>query len=95
MIELTGYIDVPEGRREAIAAALPLHIALTRAETGCLRFDVTPDADVQGRYNVTELFTDLASFEAHQNRVESSDWGEISSGIPRDYTIRDIPDPQK
>ena len=43
MIELTGYIDVPEGRREAIAAALPLHIELTRAEMGCVRFDVTPD----------------------------------------------------
>ena len=95
MIKLTGYIDVPVGRREAIAAALPLHIALTRAETGCLRFDVIPDADIEGRYNVSELFTDRASFEAHQDRIRSSDWGEISSGIPRDYTIRDIPDPEK
>ncbi len=95
MIELTGYIDIPEGRREAIAAALPLHIALTRAETGCLRFDVTPDAVVEGRYNVSERFADRESFDAHQDRVSTSDCGEISSGIPRDYTIRDIPDPEK
>ena len=95
MIELSGYIDVPEGRREAIAAALPLHIALTRAETGCLRFDVTPDPDVKGRYNVNERFDDRASFEAHQDRVRASEWGEISAGIPRNYTIRDIPDPEK
>ena len=95
MIELSGYIDVPEGRREAIAAALPLHIALTRAETGCLRFDVTPDPEVKGRYNVNERFADRASFEVHQDRVRASEWGEISAGIPRDYTIRDIPDPEK
>lgn len=95
MIELSGYIDVPEGRREAIAAALPLHIALTRAETGCLCFDVTPDPEVKGRYNVNERFADRASFEAHQDRVRASEWGEISAGIPRNYTICDILDPEK
>ena len=95
MIELTGYIDVPEGRREAIAAALPLHIELTRAETGCVRFDVTPDPKVAGRYNVSELFTDRESFDAHQARVKASAWGEISAGIPREYAIRERPDLEK
>ena len=89
MIELTGYIDVPEGRREAIAAAIPLHIELTRAETGCVRFDVTPDPEVEGRYNVSELFTDRESFDAHQARVKASAWGEISAGMRREYSIRE------
>lgn len=95
MIELTGYIDVPEGRREAIAAALPLHIELTRAETGCVRFDVTPDPEVEGRYNVSELFTDRESFDAHQARVKASAWGEISAGIRREYSIRERNDFKK
>ena len=89
MIELTGYIEVPEGRRDAIAAALPLHVELTRAETGCVRFDVTPDPDVEGRYNVSELFTDRESFDAHQARVKASAWGEISAGMRREYSIRE------
>lgn len=95
MIELTGYIDVPEGRREAIAAALRLHIELTRAETGCVRFDVTPDPEVEGRYNVSELFTDRESFDAHQARVKASAWGEISTGIWREYSIRERNDFKK
>ncbi|APO86733.1 putative quinol monooxygenase [Marivivens sp. JLT3646] len=95
MIELTGYIDVPEGRREAIAAALPLHVELTRAETGCVRFDVTPDPEVEGRYNVSELFTDRESFNAHQARVKASAWGEISAGIRREYSIRERNDFKK
>ena len=92
MIELTGYIEVPEGRRVAIAAALPLHIELTRAETGCVRFDVTPDPEVEGRYNVSELFTDRESFDAHQARVKASAWGEISAGMRREYSIRERTD---
>lgn len=95
MIELTGYIDVPEGRREAIAAALPLHVELTRAETGCVQFDVTPDPEVEGRYNVSELFTDRESFDAHQARVKASAWGEISAGIRRKYSIRERNDFKK
>jgi quinol monooxygenase YgiN len=95
MIELTGYIDVPEGRREAITAALPLHIELKRAETGCVRFDVTPDPEVEGRYNVSELFTDRESFDAHQARVMASAWGEISAGIRREYSIRERNDFKK
>ena len=95
MIELTGYIDVPEGRREAIAAALPVHIELTRAETGCVRFDVIPDPEVEGRYNVSELFTDRESFDAHQARVKASAWGEISAGIRREYSIRERNDFKK
>ena len=89
MIELTGYIEVPEGRRDAIAAALPLHVELTRAETGCVQFDVTPDPEVEGRYNVSELFTNRESFDAHQARVKASAWGEISAGMRREYSIRE------
>ena len=42
-IRLSGHIDVPHERRAAVAEALPEHVRLTRAEPGCLRFEVTPD----------------------------------------------------
>lgn len=84
---LTGYIDVPEDRRTAIDAALPEHVRLTRAEPGCLRFDVVPDQNQPGRFLVSEEFVDRPAFEAHQARVRSSNWGKISEGIPRQYEI--------
>lgn len=86
-VTLEGYIDVPEPRRSAIRAALVAHIRLSRAEAGCLRFDVTEDKDVPGRFHVSEAFVDAAAFDAHQARIKASDWGRISAGIERHYQV--------
>lgn len=65
---------------------LPQHIALTRAEPGCLRFDVTRSDDPRV-WLVEELFVDQAAFDVHQARVKASEWGEKTAGIRRDYEI--------
>ena len=90
MIKLTGYIDVPADRLEAVTAALPDHIALTRAEPGCLSFEVTPDPAQHGRFTVAERFTDRAAFDAHQARAGASPWAEITAGIPRHYQVEEV-----
>lgn len=90
-IELKGHLDVPEDRRIAIADALAAHIRLTRAEPGCLAFEVLPDPDVPGRWQVAERFASRADFDAHQARVASSDWGRISQGLTRSYEITEVP----
>ncbi len=89
-VVLTGTLDVPPDRLAAVRAALPEHIRLTRAEPGCLRFEVVEDPEAPGHFRVNEEFTDAASFRAHQARVKSSDWGRISEGIPRDYEIEGL-----
>ncbi|NTE85625.1 putative quinol monooxygenase [Agrobacterium rubi] len=87
-IYLQGHIDVPPDRRQAVADALPLHIELTLAEPGCMAFEVLPSPDVDGRYLVSEIFSDQAAFDAHQQRIKSSEWFVVTQGIPRDYRIR-------
>ncbi len=89
-IRLTGYIDVPADRLDAIQGPLSEHIRLTHAEPGCLSFEVLPDPSVPGRFSVAELFASRADFEAHQARVAASDWGRISAGIPRSYEITEV-----
>jgi quinol monooxygenase YgiN len=86
-IKLVGYIDVPESRLAKITAALPEHIRLTRLEAGCVSFNVTPDADQTGRFNVAEVFATRADFDQHQSRTKSSKWAKITQGIPRSYSI--------
>jgi quinol monooxygenase YgiN len=86
-VTLTGYIDVPPERMDDIQAALPAHISLTRAEPGCLSFDVSPCPEVNGRFLVSEAFVDQQAFDAHQARSGASDWANVSDGIPRDYSI--------
>ncbi|MCR6671745.1 putative quinol monooxygenase [Devosia ginsengisoli] len=83
---LEGYMEVPPERLAAVTDALPAHIALTRAEPGCLAFDVTPSPD--GRFRVSEIFSDQTAFDAHQARVQTSAWAEVTAGLPRHYTVR-------
>ena len=91
-VVLTGHIDVPADRLEQIRAALPDHIRLTRAEPGCIAFELRESAEIPGRFEVRERFADAAAFRAHQARMQASDWGRISAGLARHYTIRGLPE---
>lgn len=86
-VTLTGFITVPLDRITAIRTALPEHIRLTRAEPGCLSFEVIEDDTILGRFNVHETFKDAESFRAHQARATQTEWACISEGIPRTYEI--------
>ncbi|MCA0872120.1 antibiotic biosynthesis monooxygenase [Seohaeicola saemankumensis] len=92
LVTLTGHIMVPPDRLDDIRAALPDHIRATRAEPGCLSFDVVESTSIPGRFDVAERFTDAAAFRAHQTRAAGSDWGRISAGIPRDYVVTGLDD---
>jgi quinol monooxygenase YgiN len=87
-VHLSGYLDIPADRLAAVTAALPAHLALTRAEPGCLTFDVTPSADHPGRFLVAEIFSDQSAFDAHQARAKASAWAVVTDGLVRHYTIR-------
>ncbi|MEQ6247945.1 antibiotic biosynthesis monooxygenase [Sulfitobacter sp. HNIBRBA3233] len=69
-----------------VRAALPAHIVLTRAEAGCISFEVT-ETDDPLVWNVSERFTGKAAFEAHQVRASASDWARETAGIKRDYVV--------
>ncbi len=86
-VSLQGHITVPADRLEQVRQALPDHIALTRAEQGCISFEVTEDRTHPGRFKVSEVFENQAAFDAHQARTRESDWFRITQGIPREYSI--------
>ena len=87
MLILSGRLICADAEEaERVRAHLPDHIRLTRAETGCLSFEVTQSPDPL-IWTVEERFTSRAAFEAHQMRVAASDWGRATRGIKRDYLI--------
>jgi quinol monooxygenase YgiN len=88
-LTLTGTLTCPFERLDTVRAALKTHIALTRAEPGCLQFDVTEDPEQPGLFHVSETFVDRAAFDAHQARAQASAWADASAGLPRDYVIRE------
>ncbi|GAB3150691.1 antibiotic biosynthesis monooxygenase [Microbacterium neimengense] len=86
-IQLTGTVICANEEQSALVARyLPRHIELTRAEAGCIRFDVTPTDDPLV-WAVSELFATEDAFRAHQERVAASEWGTATAGIERKYSI--------
>ena len=68
---------------------LPSHLSLTRAEPGCVSFEVQPTDDPMV-WQVDEVFSSSDAFRAHQSRVAASDWGRITAGIERRYTVEGL-----
>lgn len=87
MITLRGVLRCKTQAEVALVhRLLPDHIRATRAEAGCLSFQVT-ETDDPMVWTVEEAFLDRAAFEAHQACAKSSPWGESTAHIARDYTV--------
>ncbi len=90
-IRLSGRLTCASAAEAAIVRDhLPEHVRLTRAEPGCLSFEVLPASEPLV-WTVEELFRDRAAFEAHQARAQASGWGRATAGIARDYRITEVP----
>ena len=86
-LHLSGrLICADAAQAEIVRTHLPEHIRLTRAEPGCLSFEVTPEPGGL-IWRVEEQFTNREAFDAHQTRTRASLWGQATTGIPRDYAI--------
>lgn len=87
VIELKGRLICESDEEvETVSRYLPRHIELTRAEVGCLHFEVVQTEDPLVWF-VAERFADQSAFDAHQKRVKASDWGRATARIERDYVI--------
>lgn len=87
MIRLTGQLICADAHEAAIVTThLPDHIRLSRAEAGCLHFDITPTDDPLV-WQVDETFTDQAAFDLHQQRTRASAWWTATAAIRREFRV--------
>ena len=86
-VRLSGFLRCASMQDVAhVIDYLPDHLRLTRAEPGCISFDVsqTDDALV---WRVEEIFADRDAFDFHQQRTRASEWFTATSTIPREYHV--------
>lgn len=89
-VRLSGLVICASAQQASIVDEhVPLHIELTRAEVGCLSFEVTRTGD-PFVWQVAEVFLDAESFAAHQQRVAGSVWGRATVGIERRYEVNGL-----
>jgi putative acetyltransferase len=90
MIALSGRLICADGAQMVLALSLMSdHVALSREEPGCLRFDLWQDQD-PSVWNLSELFRDADAFAVHQQRTRTSVWGQESGAIERDFTKTEV-----
>jgi quinol monooxygenase YgiN len=86
-LRLSGLLTCASVSEAAIVHQyLPEHIRLSRAEPGCLSFEVTQSDDPM-IWRVEECFADQSAFDAHQTRTRASEWWRATAGIRRDFQI--------
>lgn len=87
-----GTIHCPSSELEAMRPLIDEHVRLSRAEPGCLCFDISPSRHDPEIFTVTEEFVDRDAFAAHTARTRASDWWEKSQHLIRNIHIHDRPD---
>lgn len=88
-IRVTGSLRCRPEEVATVVAALPEHIKLSRAEAGCLSFDVMQSPADACRFDLDETFADHDAFSAHQDRTRASDWWTATSHMSRDFSVTD------
>ena len=92
MIRLRGQlVCISDAETQAVQSHLADHMRLTRAEPGCLTFDVSPTDDPMA-WEVMEAFRTRADFDAHQARTRASPWFAATRDILRDFRVEEIGD---
>lgn len=86
-MRLTGrLICTDEQDIATLRAHLAEHTRLSRAEPGCLSFEVRQTEDPL-IWTVEEAFVDQTALEAHQARTRASAWFAATGHIRRDYRL--------
>lgn len=92
MIRLRGQLRcMTDGEAALVRAHMAEHIRLTRAEPGCLTFDIA-ETDDPLTFEVMESFRDRPAFEFHQARTRDSAWFEATRHILRDFIVEELRD---
>lgn len=92
MIRLKGHlICMTEAEAQAVRLHLDQHVALSRAEPGCLSFEIVQTDDPM-IWDVRESFRTREDFDAHQLRTRASPWFEATRHILRDFKVEELRD---
>ena len=89
MIRVTGTLACSTAEEaDLVRQLLPEHIRLSRAESGCLTFNVEP-TDNPLVWRLDESFVDKAAFKAHGDRMRSSVWFAATAGLARNFEVQE------
>ncbi|WP_417243736.1 putative quinol monooxygenase [Celeribacter sp.] len=82
---LTGTLTCTPDEVDDVLSVMADHIRKSRAEAGCLQFELWQDELTPTDFHVSEVFLSEAAFATHQDRTQGSDWGRITRDMTRNF----------
>ena len=82
-----GYIVASESDLINLKEHLDEHIKLTRAENGCIVFNVEQRNGKELIFDVYEEFSDKEAYYFHQERLKASPWYKATRKVERHYDV--------
>ena len=92
-LTLTGFLicrTLDEADR--VSALIPAHVTATRAELGCLDYEIWRSMADPVCFAVRAVYRDRDALAAHQVRTTGNDWGRTTNGATRDFRITETDD---
>ncbi len=82
---LTGTMTCAPSEVDDVLSVMADHIRKSRAEAGCMQFELWQDELTPTAFHVSEVFLSEAAFAKHQERTQGSDWWRITRHMSRDF----------
>jgi len=79
MITITVILEVDPTQLEAAEAAILANAEASRAEPGCLRFEVSRHVEKSSVFVLAELYEDQAAVDAHGKTPHLAQWREAAA----------------
>lgn len=79
MIKLIVSLEIRRGQHAQFLAAMDTNARASRAEPGCLGFEVIEDLDDPDRFVLYETYVDDAAIEAHRETSHFAQWQSIAA----------------
>ena len=79
MISITVILEVDPAQLAAAEAAILANAEASRAEPGCLRFEVSRHVDKPNVFALAELYQDQAAVDAHYATEHFATWKEAAA----------------
>jgi autoinducer 2-degrading protein len=81
MVNVIVILEIDPAKIDEFLSVALENAAASRAEPGCLRFEVSRDATQPNFFALSESYRDVAAMEAHYTTPHVAKWRSLSPGF--------------
>ena len=89
-LTIIAQVKAKPNKIELVKAELQKLVELTRAETGCLQYDLHQDNENPAHFLFYENWESRELWQAHMNNQHLKDYGAATEGAVEEFTLNEM-----